>query len=95
MFGKIKQKRNSYGFFLMKKGELKKAALQLEKAYRLKPTEPVISEHLGDAYLRLNMKQKALEKYKEADKLYSQDEKADPKEVEKLNKKIKELEKRS
>ncbi len=78
--------QDSYGYLLLQKGQIRQATLELEKATRLRPDEGVIIEHLGDAYLRGNLKTKALQKYLEAAKLYS-----DPAEKEKLEKKIDEL----
>lgn len=78
--------QDSLGFVLYKKGRTRDAIVILEKAYRTKPSEPVIAEHLGDAYARHNLRSKALQKYLEASKLYS-----DPAEKMKVEKKIDEL----
>jgi len=45
---------------------LERAIEQLERAEELTGGDPVISEHLGDAYLLQNQKPRALEKYREA-----------------------------
>lgn len=58
--------RDSWGYYLFTRGRVSEAVAQLEKAAVLKPQEPVILEHLGDAYLRANLRQKALQQYQEA-----------------------------
>jgi tetratricopeptide (TPR) repeat protein len=78
--------QDSLGYVLYKKGRTKDAIITLEKAYRTKPGEGIIAEHLGDAYARHNLRSKALQKYLEASKLYS-----DPAEKSKVEKKIDEL----
>ena len=45
---------------------LDRAIEELEKAHELTGGDPVISEHLGDAYLLLDQKELALEKFQEA-----------------------------
>jgi tetratricopeptide (TPR) repeat protein len=49
-----------------KKGEYKKAVIELEKAIELTPDDPIITEHLGDGYLKINLVDKALELYERA-----------------------------
>lgn len=78
--------QDSYGYLLLMRGNIRQATIELEKAFKLRPDEGVIVEHLGDAYLRANLKQKALQKYLDAAKLYN-----DPQEKEKVEKKIQEL----
>lgn len=75
--------QDSLGFVLLRKGRKKEALVALEKAYRMKPQEAVIAEHLGDAYTQANLRGKALQKYVEASKLYS-----DPTERSKVERKI-------
>jgi tetratricopeptide (TPR) repeat protein len=48
---------------------LRRAIQQLEQAAQLTGGDPVISEHLGDAYLLLPDKKRALERYREAIRL--------------------------
>ncbi len=50
---------DTLGWVLFKKGEFKKAVDVLEKAHALQPDVPIISEHLGDVYIILNMDDKA------------------------------------
>ncbi len=38
----------------------------MEKAHRLVPEDPIITEHLGDSYLKLNKKKEALRMYQRA-----------------------------
>jgi tetratricopeptide (TPR) repeat protein len=45
---------------------LDRALKELLRAQELTGGDPVVSEHLGDTYLLLNEKQRALEKYEEA-----------------------------
>jgi tetratricopeptide (TPR) repeat protein len=48
---------------------LGRALSELERAHELTGGDPVISEHLGDTYLLLDEKQRALEKFEEAIRL--------------------------
>jgi len=48
---------------------LRRAIQELEKALQITGGDPVISEHLGDAYLLLPDKKRALERYREAIRL--------------------------
>jgi tetratricopeptide (TPR) repeat protein len=48
---------------------LDRALLELERAHELTGGDPVISEHLGDTYLLLDEKRRALEKFEEAIRL--------------------------
>ena len=64
---------------------MEKALVELEKAHRLAPDDPVIAEHLGDVYAQSNLPEKALRMYELALKL-------DPKKSE-LKEKIKKLQK--
>lgn len=45
---------------------LERAIRELERANELTGGDPVISEHMGDVYLSLGLKERALEKYEEA-----------------------------
>lgn len=58
--------QDSWGWYLFTRGKVPEAIVELEKAVKLKPTEPTILEHLGDAYIRSNLRQKAYEQYREA-----------------------------
>jgi tetratricopeptide (TPR) repeat protein len=49
-----------------KKGEFEKALQYLQKAVQMVPDDPIMLEHLGDAYLKLNDKLNALKYYKES-----------------------------
>jgi Tfp pilus assembly protein PilF len=40
-----------------------KATVELEKAHKLAPEDPVIAEHLGDVYLKNQQGDKAIELY--------------------------------
>jgi tetratricopeptide (TPR) repeat protein len=50
---------DTLGWVLYKKGDFKKAVEVLEKAHTLQPDVAIISEHLGDVYIKLNMHDKA------------------------------------
>jgi len=65
--------QDSWGWYLYTRGRVKEAVVELEKAVKLKPNESTILEHLGDAYLRSNLLQKALIQYRDALK-YAEDE---------------------
>ncbi len=57
---------DTMGWILFKQGQNVEAIKYLEAAHRLKSDEAVIAEHLGDAYYRHQMTDKALEMYKKA-----------------------------
>src|SRR5262249_39046855 len=67
--------QDSWGWYLYTRGRLGEAVVELEKAARLKPNEPTILEHLGDAYLRSNLREKAVLQYNDAAK-FADDEEA-------------------
>lgn len=50
---------DTLGWVLYKKGNFKKAVEVLEKAHSLQPEASIISEHLGDVYMKLNKVEKA------------------------------------
>ncbi|MCD6353671.1 MAG: tetratricopeptide repeat protein, partial [Proteobacteria bacterium] len=56
----------SLGWVYFKKGQIKKAIRELEKAAELIPEDPTIAEHLGDAYLESAMIDKAKVQYEKA-----------------------------
>ena len=66
--------QDSWGWYLFTSGILKEAVIELEKAVKLKPKESTILDHLGDAYLRANLREKALLQYTDAIR-YAEDEK--------------------
>jgi len=45
---------------------VKKAIEELQRAHELTGGDPVISEHIGDAYLLLDDRRRALDKFEEA-----------------------------
>lgn len=57
---------DSWGWYLFVRGRSKEAIRELEKAAKLKPNEPTILEHLADVYMNNNLREKALESYREA-----------------------------
>jgi tetratricopeptide (TPR) repeat protein len=58
--------QDSWGWHLFVRGRVSQAVVQLEKAVKLKPNEPTILEHLADAYLRSNLREKAKARYEQA-----------------------------
>lgn len=64
--------QDSWGWFLFVRGKIGDAIVSLEKAVQMQPKEATILEHLGDAYLRKNLRQKALRRYEDAIK-YAED----------------------
>jgi tetratricopeptide (TPR) repeat protein len=65
--------QDSWGWHLFLRGRIRESIVELEKAARLKPNEATILEHLADAYLRYNLREKAVSRYQEAARL-AQDE---------------------
>ncbi len=57
---------DSLGWVHYRKGETQKAVETLERAAALEPHEPVILEHLGDAYLKANRLADAAQAYRRA-----------------------------
>lgn len=57
---------DTIGWIHFKRGENEQAIRYLEAAYKAKPDESIIAEHLGDAYLRHQMWQKAQKMYQRA-----------------------------
>ena len=66
---------DSLGWVYYKKGLFEQAVKTLKKASAMVPDDPVIMEHLGDAYLKTNQKKKALETYRNSFKLKKKDTK--------------------
>ncbi len=62
---------DTVGWIHFKRGEIEKAIKYLEAAVKAKSDEAIISEHLGDAYLRHQMWQKAQKMYRRAAELES------------------------
>ncbi len=50
--------RDSLGWVLFRQGQYERAAAELEKAAEMEP-DPVVLDHLGDAYARLKQSDKA------------------------------------
>ena len=64
---------DTLGWVMFKKGEYKKAIEILEKAHFMQPEVGIIAEHLGDAYFKLNMHEKAKAKFMKAEELEADD----------------------
>jgi tetratricopeptide (TPR) repeat protein len=57
---------DTLGWVLFKKGETAEAVRTLEAAYKVQPGESIIAEHLGDAYYRQQLPEKAKRMYQKA-----------------------------
>ena len=66
---------DSLGWVYYQKGLFEQALKTLKKAVAMVPDDPVIMEHLGDAYLKTNQQKKALEIYRNSFKLKKKDTK--------------------
>jgi tetratricopeptide (TPR) repeat protein len=60
---------DTLGWVLFKRGQIAEAIRTLETAYKIQPEESVIAEHLGDAYYRSQMPEKAKKLYSRAAEL--------------------------
>ena len=78
---------DSLGWVYYQKGDYRRAIEELERAVHLVVDDPVIIEHLGDAYLKDDKPVKALRSYRDALKAADEDE-----QVERIQSKIAELE---
>jgi tetratricopeptide (TPR) repeat protein len=67
---------DTYGWILFKKGKLNDSIRILESAYHTQPTESVIADHLGDAYFRAQMVDRAKNMYERAAEFESDEVKA-------------------
>ena len=81
--------QDSLGWLYYQKGDYKRAADELTKAHQRVPDDPVIAEHVGDAYLKLGDRAQATEFLEKALKL---DTKGERKQI--LEEKLKGLEKK-
>lgn len=62
---------DTLGWVLYKRGDYKRAAEVLEKAHALQPEVGIISEHLGDVYVKLNKTDKARAQFLKAQSVES------------------------
>lgn len=65
---------DTLGWVLFKKGRVAEAVRTLESALKLQPNEAIIAEHLGDAYARFQMPERAKVAYTQALKLVEKQE---------------------
>jgi tetratricopeptide (TPR) repeat protein len=57
---------DTLGWVLFKQGRVKEAILWLETAHNQQPTESIIADHLGDAYIQHRLPEKAKQMYQRA-----------------------------
>jgi len=57
---------DTMGWVMFKKGEVEESVKYLEAAYKAQSSEAIIAEHLGDAYYRLQLMEKARKMYQKA-----------------------------
>ncbi len=57
---------DTMGWVMFKKGDVEESVRLLEAAYKVQSSEPIIAEHLGDAYYRLQLMEKARKMYQKA-----------------------------
>lgn len=57
---------DTYGWILFKRGQGHDAVRILEQAHRIQPQESIIAEHLGDAYYKIQLLEKAKKMYEKA-----------------------------
>lgn len=69
--GEVSHYLDTKGFVLFMKGNYSEAKTFYEKAYNLKPSDPINVEHLGDAFFMLGDKTKGIELWKKAKELGS------------------------
>ena len=62
---------DTLGWILFKIGKTSDAIKTLEAAYKMQPTESVIAEHLGDAYYKYQLPEKAKKMYLRASEIES------------------------
>jgi len=85
---------DSLGWVYYKKGEYEKALQVLKKAGELSKEDPVVLEHIGDTYLKLNDKANALKYYQKSMSKREKEKDKDPekeKEKSELKTKIRQL----
>jgi tetratricopeptide (TPR) repeat protein len=76
---------DSLGWAHYQLGNYEEAVKHLERAVELRPEDPVINDHLGDAYWRVGRKLEAKFQWSHA-----RDNKPEPKDLERIEKKLKE-----
>ncbi len=67
--------RDSLGWVYFRLGDLEKAKIELEHALVLEPTDPHIYDHLGDTYRAMTNREKAIEKYRKALEMFTENDK--------------------
>jgi tetratricopeptide (TPR) repeat protein len=81
---------DSLGWVYYQRGDYETALVHLLRAAELAPDDPVILEHVGDAYRKLDEPEKALEYYRRS--LEKRDPAEDAEDVRKLREKMRPLE---
>ncbi len=67
--------RDSLGWVYFRLGKFEQAKIELENAVALEPADPHIYDHLGDTYRAMTNREKALEKYRKAFEMFTEDNK--------------------
>src|SRR5262249_48294063 len=69
---------DSLGWVLFRRGKLKEASVELEKAVTMDSEEPTLWSHLGDVYQAMGQLERAYSVYQKSLKLYEQRKFAGP-----------------
>jgi tetratricopeptide (TPR) repeat protein len=79
--------RDTLGWVYYKQGKFSEAVRELEEAHKMKSSESVIAEHLGDAYFSIDLAQRARDMYELAIRTETE-----PSTIEKIEAKIRAIE---
>lgn len=77
--GEVAHFIDTKGFILFQQGKYQDAMTQFEKAYKAKPSDKIIVEHMGDGNVKMGNKEKAVEFWSKAKELGSTNKNLDKK----------------
>jgi Tfp pilus assembly protein PilF len=77
--GEVAHFIDTKGFILFQQGKYQDAMTQFEKAYKAKPSDKIIVEHMGDGNVKIGNKEKAVEFWSKAKELGSTNKNLDKK----------------
>lgn len=77
--GEVAHFIDTKGFVLFQLGKYQDALILFEKAYKLKPSDKIIVEHMGDGNVKMGEKEKAVEFWRKAKELGSTNKNLDKK----------------